>query len=183
MVRCVMAVLLLLVNIAGCQTSLDVRQADLIESWGNGNRAFGMVIEEYCAVMDRVSGRYHQVQLDLRDKDWELWLGRHTQSDGSLVYQDDNGEIKPLTAAQLQAALALRDQASHAIAESERTWREVDARVKKAIDDFKTMTATAMSTNEDIAEARRSAQQFVESALSALAGLAGGIGLGAAAAP
>lgn len=173
----------LLIILSGCRTPLDIRQADLIQTWGDGNRAFGLVIEEYCAVMDRVAGRHHQVQLDLRDKDWELWLSRHTRSDGGLVYQDDDGEIKPLTAAQLQEALALRDQASQTIAESERTWREVDARVKKAIDDFKIMTATTMSTNEDIAEARKSAQQFVESALSALAGLAGGVGLGAAMAP
>ena len=126
---------------------------------------------------------HHQLQRDLRDKNWELWLGRHTQADGSLVYQDDDGSIRGLKADQLQAALALRDQASDTIAQSERTWREADGKIKKAIEDFRVMTGVAMSTNEDIAEARKSAAQFAESALSALAGLAGGVGLGAAVVP
>lgn len=180
MQRCVILLFLL---VSGCQTPLDVKQTELLQTWGEGNRAFSKVIEEYCTVMDRVAGRHHQVQRDLRDKDWELWLSRHTQPDGSLVYQDDDGAVKPMTVAQLQAALALRDAASQAIADSERVWQDVDGKIKKAIDDFKIMTATAMNTNQDIAEAKKSAQQFVESALSALAGLAGGFGLGAAVAP
>jgi hypothetical protein len=180
MKRLVVAVALL---VTGCQTPVDVKQTELIQSWGEGNKAFGRVIEEYCKVMDGVADNHHLMQRDLRDKNWELWLSRHTQTDGSLVSQDDDGNIKAMTVDQLQAALALRDQASETIAQSERTWREADAKIKKAIEDFKIMTSVALSTNEDIAEARKSAAQFAESALSALAGLAGGVGLGAAAAP
>jgi len=182
MVRSVVA-MFVLAAVGGCQTPLDARQAELIRTWGEGNRAFGKVIEEYATVMDSVAGRHHRTQRDLRDKDWELWLSRHTQEDGGLVYRDDDGTIKPMTVTQLQSAIALRDQASQTITDSERVWREADAKIKKAIDDFKIMTTTAMNTNEDIAEAKKSAQQFVESALSALAGLAGGVGLGVAVTP
>jgi hypothetical protein len=182
MVRSVVTAVLL-VAIGGCQTPLDVRQTELIRTWGEGNRAFGKVIEEYCTAMDNVAGRHHQTQRELRDKDWELWLSGHTQEDGGLVYRDDDGTVKPMTVTRLQAAITLRDQASQTIADSERVWQEADARIKKAVEDFKIMTATAMNTNEDIAEAKKSTQQFMESALSALTGLAGGFGLGAAVAP
>jgi hypothetical protein len=168
---------------AGCQTPLDVKQGELIRTWGEGNKAFGRVIEEYCKVVGGAADNHHQLQRDLRDKNWELWLSRHTQADGSLVTQDDDGSIGAMKADQLQAALALRDQASETIAQSERTWREADGKIRKAIEDFKIMTGVAMSTSEDIAEARNSAAQFADSALSALAGLAGGVGLGAAVIP
>jgi hypothetical protein len=176
-------VFITLLFVAGCQTPLDIKQAELLQTWGEGNRAFAGVIEEYCQVMDSVADRHHQLQYQLRDKNWQLWLGQHTQPDGSLVFQDDDGAIKPMRVDQLAAALALRDKASETIAGSERVWQEADSKIKKAVEDFKIMNATALSTNENIAEAKKSAQQFVESALSALGGLAGGVGLGAAVAP
>jgi len=40
-----------------------------------------------------------------------------------------------------------------------------------------------LSTNAEIADARKSAQRFAESALNALAGIAGGVGLGAVLVP
>ncbi|HVP12133.1 MAG TPA: hypothetical protein VMV94_13215 [Phycisphaerae bacterium] len=176
-------VIVLVMLVAGCQTPIDVKQAELIQNWGEGNKAFGRVIEEYCKVVGGVADNHHRLQRDLRDKDWELWLSRHTQADGSLVSQGEDGAIQAMKVDQLQAAMALRDQASETIAQSERTWREADAKVRKAIEDFKVMTSIALSTNEDIAEAKKSAAQFADSALSALAGLAGGVGLGAAVVP
>ncbi len=80
--------------------------------------------------------------------------------------------------AQLRKALALRDTASTTITESERTWADADAKIKRAIEGFQKMNAVSMDTNEDIAEAKKSAQQFIDSALGALAGFAAGVGIG-----
>ncbi|MFH1418866.1 MAG: hypothetical protein ABII12_11355 [Planctomycetota bacterium] len=167
----------------GCQTPLDIRQTELIDAWGQGNKAFAKAIGEYAKIMDRVAADYHRSQGQLRDSQWDLWLGRHTDQDGGLVFQDTDGEIKPMRVEQLCAALTLRDQAFQTIAESQSVWRQADATVKKAVDDFNVMTQVALSTNAEIADARKSAQRFAESALNALAGIAGGVGIGAALVP
>ncbi len=165
--------------LVGCQTTLDIRQAELIEAWGEGNKAFAEAIDQYRTAMDEIASNYHKDQRDLRDTKWELWLSRHTREDDSLV-SDDNGTIVPMKVAQLKTAIESRDKASKIIADSERLWKEQDTKLKKAIDDFKVMTRVAMKTNADIAEAKKSAQQFIESALSALAGMASGFGLAVA---
>jgi len=168
--------------LVGCQTPLDIRQTELIQVWGEGNQAFVEAIDKYRIVMDGIATNYHESQRDLRNKEWELWLSRHTQDDGSLV-SDDNGTIVPMKVAQLETAIQLRDKASRTIADSERLWKEQDTKIKKAIEDFRVMTRVAMETNADIAEAKKSAQQFIESALSALGGMAAGFGLSIAVAP
>ncbi len=175
--------MILVVLATGCQTPLDIRQAELIDSWGQGNKAFARAVSEYAKIMDRVATDYHRSQAQLRDSQWDLWLGRHTDENGGLVFQDTDGEIKPMRVEQLRTALTLRDQASQTISESQSQWREADGLIKKAVDDFNVMTQVALSTNAEIADARKSAQQLAESALNALAGIAGGIGIGAALVP
>ncbi len=176
-------VIILFVFSPGCQTQLDIRQTELIETWGQGNKAFARAVGEYAKIMDRVATDYHRSQAQLRDSQWDIWLGRHTGDNGGLVFQDTDGEIKPMRVEQLRAALTLRDQASRTITESQSAWREADGMIKKAVGDFNVMTQVALSTNAEIADAKKSAQQFAESALNALAGIAGGIGLGAALVP
>lgn len=172
-----MIILLSAIFFTGCQTNLDIRHTELVRKWGEGNRAFAKSIDEYVKVVDSIATKYHQKQRELRDAKWEFWLSQQTDDDGALVYMADDETVKPMLTEQMRSAIASRDQASDIILESERTWDAADAKIKRAIEDFTKMNEVALGTNEDIAEAKKSAQQFINSALDALAGLATGLGI------
>ncbi len=129
--------------------------------------------------MNSIAETYHQNQEELRDTKWELWLSQQTSDDGALVYRAEDGSIKPMQVAQLRAALRSRDDAATTINGSRRAWADADAKISRAIDDFKKMTNVGMATSAEIAKAKKSAQQFIDSALNALAGFAAGAGIGA----
>jgi len=159
--------------LAGCETALNLRQGELIRTWGEGNRAFAHVIAEYRQAVSEGARNYHTLQRTLVEQQFDQWLSRHTDEQGGFVYRSDTGEALPMPVAKLKEEMERRDQALAAVADGTHTWEQADARLAKAIDDFRVMTQVSLSTNEEIAEARRSAQQFIESSLSGLAAAAG----------
>jgi len=163
--------------LAGCETALDVRQGELIRTWGEGNRAFAHVIAEYRQAVSEGARNYHTLQRTIVEQQFDQWLSRHTDEQGGFVYQSDTGEALPMPVATLKEELERRDRALAAVADSTHAWEQADARLAQAIDDFRVMTQVSLATNEQIAEARQSAQQFIESSLSALGGLAAAAGI------
>lgn len=164
---------------SGCQTPLDQKQSDLIRTWGEGNRAFAVAVTTYADTMDKVALRHHASEREKIDTTWRLWLANQTNDAGELVYTADDGSVKPMLAEHMMEAIQRRDDALTQLTASQANWKYADERMKAAIRAFEVMNMTSLATNEDIAAAKASAQQLIDSALSAIGGFAGGLGLGA----
>lgn len=165
---------LLLLSLCGCRTPLDDRQNELIETWGAGNKAFAEVIQQYQKVTDEAAANYHDLQGESVKREFSRWVDTHTDEFGGLVYVDESGQIKPMPAAKMLSEIEKRDAALTTIVESKHRWGAVQSSVSKAVDDFVLMTHVSLSSNADIAQAKRSAQQFIDSALVALSTVATG---------
>lgn len=173
------AALSLVMLVAGCQTPLDQKQSELIRVWGDGNRVFAVAVDKYTDTVDKIADRHHGSEREKIDTTWRLWVANQTNDAGELVYEAEDGSIKPMLAEHMMEAIAKRDEAMAAIVTSETDWKRASERMKAAIEAFKIMNATSLATNEDIAAAKASAQQLFDSALAAIGGFAGGLGLGA----
>ncbi|MBV6429799.1 MAG: hypothetical protein KIPDCIKN_04374 [Haliscomenobacter sp.] len=167
-------VTVILSMLGGCRTPLDDRQNELIDAWGAGNKAFAEVITQYQQATDKAAGRYHDLQQESIRREFTDWLDSHTDEFGGLVFVDADGNVKPMPAAKIVMEIERRDSAVAIVTESKSRWELVQASVRRASDDFVMMTNVSLSTNADIAEAKRSAQQFLDSALMAISTLATG---------
>ena len=169
--------------LTGCQTPLDQSQSELIRTWGEGNRAFGVAIETYAKAVDGATGRHYDAQRRLIDAGWNAWLAQQTDEKGQLVYMAADGTIQPMPVSMLVREVAKRDEQFAALAVLQMQTAGQQAAIHQSIADFHDMNLIGLDDNEDIARAKASAQQFIDSALGALGGFAAGAGVGAAVIP
>lgn len=183
-------VVVFLTGLTGCKTPLDQRQLELIQNWGTANQAFATAIEVYQGKMRKIMDTQFEDQRKQKHLVWQQFLAMNSV-DGVLVETDENDQIvigtdgqpQPMRRAALERELEYFWKELAQIDENEEIYHAVDQELTRAIAVFREMNVRGVETSEDILEARRSAQRLMESALSALAGVAAGLGVGAAIAP
>lgn len=158
----------------GCQTPLGLKQAEVIRAWGKGNDAYERVATAHAAAADDVVRQVLDQQRAMVTAEFDRWLATHTGDDGRLGSVAADGSIVPMRAEQITEAIAARDRKLGELAVSGAKWKQISATMSAANTAFVKMNAATLATNEEIAAAEASAQQFMESALTALGSFAAG---------
>lgn len=160
----------------GCKSNLDKKWHEVNVKSNQTNLVFAEMLKNYSKAANEMVEKKHLLQADSLRRDWENFLSIHTQ-DGRLVSKDADGKIIPLSVVDLQKAMDLKDTKQNAIAESEKSWMRIQGPFMNAIDKFIAATNRTGATEAEIMEAKESAQQFFDSMMSAMGGMAVGAGL------
>ena len=158
----------------GCMSDLDAKWHAVNDEFRAGNRAFAAVASAYASAADQMAEKKHELQALHLQRDWADFLKIHTNKAGRLVSVDATGAEVPLAAQDLEAAVAARETKQAAIASSRASWSAIHAPFGEAVGQFKAMTESTGKTEDDIIAAKKSAQQFVDSTLAAIGGVAAG---------
>lgn len=160
-------------TLAGCQTPLDKAQQDLIRKKGLGDKVFRLAMEDYTQVAGTIVDGAHRTDRENVNRIMTDWIRANTDASGQLT----------ISAADLQVALARRDEALAVVSQSETEWARHQMACRRALANFAVMTEVTLATNEDVAQAKESWQAFLDSALTALGGVAAGAVAGATVIP
>lgn len=166
---------LTLLNI-GCKSNLDKKWHDVNVKSNQTNLVFAEMLKNYSKAANEMVEKKHILQQDSLKRDWENFLSIHNQ-DGRLVSKDTNGAIVPMSIVDLNKAIELKDAKQKAIEDSEKSWMQIQGPFMNAIDKFIITTNRTGATEAEIMEAKESAQQFFDSMMSAVGGMAVGAGL------
>jgi len=163
---------------AGCHTSLDKKQAELIRTWSITNQMFARSISTYHEVMSSALAKHYARVRDAENEKFKAWVARQVH-DGHLVLTDDNdvpildaGKYQPMEYAALESAYDTHLETLAKIERDEERFLRIDAEIAAAIKQFERLSQLNLEQSEAIAEAKASAQQLLESSLSIIAGLA-----------
>ncbi len=167
----------------GCKTPLDTAWHDVNTTFRQGNKAFAAVTRVYAKCADEMAGKKHDLQALHLQRDWADFVKIHTNKDGRLVSLNEQGVEMPLRVEDLQSAVAARDAKLAAINASKASWAALHEPYAEAIGKFEAITDSTGETEEKILAAKASAQQFLDSALTAIGGIAAGVFTGAAVVP
>lgn len=179
MLKTIRALLLvLLLSFSGCMTPLDREWHEVNTQFRQANRVFAELAEAYAKAADEMARKKHELQRLHIERDWEHFLSIHTQ-DGRLVSLNANGEVVPMSVADMDAAMKARNDKLAALEASKASWASLHGAYGGAVDKFVVSTELTGMTEEEVFKAKESAQQLLDSLLSAIAGIA--IALGAAA--
>lgn len=164
--------------LSGCMTPLDRQWHEVNEQFRQSNRVFVKFVRAYAAAADEMARKKHELHRIHLERDWEHFLSIHTE-DGRLVSTDASGQIVPLSAADLQAAMEARNTKLQAIAESEQSWAQIHDPFLDAVGKFATASELTGLTEAELIKAKESAQQFFDSLLSVVGGAVAAAGIAA----
>lgn len=167
----------------GCVSKLDEAWHEVGQKKRATDRAYAAVASAYLMAADDMASKKHELQQRHIDRDWSDFKRIHTSSDGRLVSIDERGIQQPLRVADLDAALAARDAKVAALLASKASWKAVHEPFREATAAFVAASESSGETEAKIIEAKRSAQAFLDATIGAVAGIAAGAGVTAAAAP
>lgn len=172
-----LAVLLL----GGCTRQLDDKWHETNEAARAASRDFAKVVRVYASAADQMAGKKHDLQAAERDAAWRDFVARHTGPDGRLVSRDEkSGEIKPLLAVDLTAAIEAREQRSALLERSRSSWSAVHAPLFESIGRFEAMIELSHRTEGDVLEAKRSIQALAQDGAAFIGGVLSAAGFVAA---
>lgn len=171
--------LLCLAAMPGCTAELDAKiaatHADYRGAVTTGIGASRIFADGY----DDLASKKHELQATGITREWDAWLSRHTSDDGRLVSRDSDGKIVPLLASDLNAAIALREEANVRLALSRESHTKFSHTYRDALTTLETTTELLEQKSIDWEAARakaREAQNAILSAVGAAAAfMAGGL--------
>lgn len=163
---------------AGCLSSLDKKQHEVVKAFADNNQAFAKVLRAFATAANEMVKKKHDLQRLHLKRDLDDFISLH--SDGTtqrMVSLDVAGQKQPILVADFQSAITAYEEKLDAITASEKSWTMVYEPFLDSVDKFARATERVGATEEQIMEAKASAQAFTDSLFTALGGVAAGAGM------
>lgn len=171
---------LALLALPGCTQALDRAESIAHANYRAAVTSFSDTNEVFASAYENLADKKHELQATGIERDWSAWVSRHTDEAGRLVSRDSDGAVKPLKAEDLEAAIALREQARDVLGESKRSNAAFVGQFRAANSKLRTLTTTLNEHADDWQKARDEAyqtRQMLLNTVGTLAGLAIGVAL------
>lgn len=171
---------LAMIVMPGCTQSLDRAESLAHQNYRAAVTSFSDTNEVFASAYENLADKKHELQATGIERDWQSWISRHTDEAGRLVSRDSDGAIKPLRAEDLEAAIALREQARDTLGESKRSNAAFVGQFRSANNKLRDLTTTLNEHADDWQKAREEAynvKQMLLQTVGTLAGLAIGVAM------